>query len=189
MYCSLLWLTLHIRVEISISHLFIPAILAHVGVRYAIVFNFFSPGRCFKLFFVYCLYFKNHLNLTSFLFKSKFLSLQICNSAHVLSHCYDYYNYFSFYLLWLFLHVLLLFFIFIVLWCQEINIIASIVIFINFLISFSFLFSLFLLLLLLLLLLWFCFFLFTSDWTISFSHMKRVRLVVFFFFFFIEVKL
>ena len=73
MYCSLLWLTLHIRAGINISHLSIPGIVAH--------------GRCYiSHCFVLCVcfltdcrvvlvFFKCVINLTSFLFKSRFISL------------------------------------------------------------------------------------------------------------------
>ena len=45
MYCSLLWLTLHIRVGINISHLSIPGIVAH--------------GWCYiSHCFVFCVFFK-----------------------------------------------------------------------------------------------------------------------------------
>ena len=70
MYCSLLWLTLHIRVGINISHLSIAGIVAH--------------GRCYishcfvcVCFFNCCVvlvFFKCVINLTSFLLKSSFIS-------------------------------------------------------------------------------------------------------------------
>ena len=50
MYCSLLWLTLHIRAGINISHLSTPGIVAHG--RCYMSHCFFFPGRCFKLFVV-----------------------------------------------------------------------------------------------------------------------------------------
>ena len=139
----------------------------------AVVLNCFSCTACIS---------KTHINLTSFLFKSKFLSLQICNSAHFLSHYFDYYNYFCFYSLWLFLHVLLLFLIFIVLWCQDINIIASIVIFINFLISFFSLFSfiIIIIIIIIIMVLFFSFYFWLNNF--FFSH-ETCKVSSFFFFF------
>ena len=56
---SLPWLTLHIRAGISIFHLSIPGIVAHV--RYYISHCFylfiFSLSRCFQLFFEWYFYF------------------------------------------------------------------------------------------------------------------------------------
>ena len=57
MYCSLLWLKLHIRVGINISHLSIPRIVAHgrcyishcfecVCVRVCVLFNCLSCSAC-----------------------------------------------------------------------------------------------------------------------------------------------
>ena len=101
MYCSLLWLTLHIRVGINISHLSIPGIVAH-GRCYI--------SRCIFVFLTVCsvvlVFFKCVINLTSFLFKSKFISFPICDSAHLLSHYYYCYNYY-------FYHYLLLIYIYI----------------------------------------------------------------------------
>ena len=56
---------------------------------------------------------KQRINLTGFLFKSKFLSFQICDSAHLLSHYHYCYNYYFCFTSTPF--VLLLFLIFIVL--------------------------------------------------------------------------
>ena len=68
MYFSLLWLTLHIRVGINISHLSIPEIVAH-GKWYM--------SHCFYLTVcrVVLVFFKCVINLISFLFKSRFISL------------------------------------------------------------------------------------------------------------------
>ena len=91
MYCSLPWLTLHIRAWINISHLSIPRIVAH--------------GSCYisQFFLTVChvmlIFFKCIINLTSFLFKSKFISFPTCDSAHVLSQYYYCYNYYVYYYL------------------------------------------------------------------------------------------
>ena len=74
---------------------------------------------CLVLFLTVCgavlVFFKRVINLTSFLFKSKFISFPICDSAHLLSHYYYCYNYYCYYYLLLiyiyiytyfFLHVL-----------------------------------------------------------------------------------
>ena len=74
MHCSLLWLTLQIRVGIDVSHLSIPVIVTH--------------GRCYiSQCFVLCVcafltvcrvvlvFSKCVMNQTSFLFKSRFISL------------------------------------------------------------------------------------------------------------------
>ena len=96
-YYSLLWLTLHIRAGINISHLSIFGIVAH--------------GRCYISHYFFCLFvcffkaicrvelvfFKCVINLTSFLFKSKFISFPICDSAHLLSHYYYCYYYYCYY--------------------------------------------------------------------------------------------
>ena len=72
-YCSLLWLALHIRVGINISYLSIPGTVA--------------DGRCYisRCCFFVCFFLNCFLcnacilqlcnNLTSFLFKSRFISL------------------------------------------------------------------------------------------------------------------
>ena len=100
-YCSLFWLTLHVRAGINISHLSIPGIVAH-GRCYI--------SRCIFVFLTVCsvvlVFFKCVINLTSFLFKSKFISFPICDSAHLLSHYYYCYNYY-------FYHYLLLIYIYI----------------------------------------------------------------------------
>ena len=85
--------TLHIRVRINISHLSIPEIVAHG--------KWYIP-HCFYLTAcrVVLVFFKCIINLISFLFKSKFISVPICDSAHLLSHYYYCYNhYFYYYLL------------------------------------------------------------------------------------------
>ena len=102
MYCSLLKLTLHIRAGINISHLSIlsiPGIVAH-GRR--------CISHCF--FLTVCLvalvFFKCVINLSSFLFKSKFISFPICDSAHLLSHYYYCYNYYFYnYLLLIYIYI------------------------------------------------------------------------------------
>ena len=94
MYCSLLLLTLHIRAGINISHLFIPGIVAH-GRRYiSHCFFSFLPTVYLTCLCVELVFFKCTINLTSFLFKSKFVFFLICDSAHFLSHYYYYYNYY-----------------------------------------------------------------------------------------------
>ena len=62
----------------------------------------------FSFFLTVCrvvlVFFKCVINLTSFLFKSKFISSPICDSAHLLSHyycCYNYYFIFSTCFVWL----------------------------------------------------------------------------------------
>ena len=101
MYCSLLWLTLHIRVGINVSHLSIPGIVAHgrCYISHCLLFLFFfSLGCCFKLFCrVVLVFFKCVINLTSSLFKSKVISFPICYSAHLLRHYYYYYSYYFHY--------------------------------------------------------------------------------------------
>ena len=104
--------------------------------------------------------------LTSFLFKSKFLSFQICDSAHLLSHCCYYHKncssstYSYFYLHALFSY----YFSFLLFYNVKISLIfiASVFIFYQIFNPF-FLSPFFILLLIILLLFWFCFFLFTSD--------------------------
>ena len=85
MYCSSLWLILHIRRGINISHLSIPGIVAHGRCYISHCFLFLF---CFA-FLTVCravlVFFKCVINLTSFLFKSKFFSFPICISAHLLS--------------------------------------------------------------------------------------------------------
>ena len=113
-YCSLLCLTLHITAVINISHLSIPGTAAH--------------GRCYisNCFFlavsrVVLAFFKCVINLTSFLLKSRFISFQICHSAHLLSQCYYCYNYYIYIYIYVYIYiyistcyVLLLFLVFIV---------------------------------------------------------------------------
>ena len=82
MYCSLLWLTLHVRAGINISHLSILGILAYYRCYISHCFVFLN---CLYLVLVF---FKCLINLTSFLFKSKFISLPICDSAPLLSQYY-----------------------------------------------------------------------------------------------------
>ena len=126
MHCSLLWLTLYIRAGITPIYPFLG------WWSMAVV-------RCACIS-------KTRINLTIFLFKSKFLFKSVILLTYlaiivtiiiiifVSTFCYFFYM-FCF---------LLLFLIFIVPQCQDIiNLIASIVIFINFLISFSLLFFLF----------------------------------------------
>ena len=73
MYCSLLWLTLHIRAGINISHLSIPGIVAH-GRCY--ISHCFVLCVCFlTVCCVVLVFFKCVINLTSFLFKSRFIFL------------------------------------------------------------------------------------------------------------------
>ena len=106
MYYSLLCLTLHIKAGINISHLSISGIVAH--------------GRCYISHCFFCLFFfktvcrvmlvlfKYVINLTSFLFKSKFISFRICDSAHLLSHyyyCYNYYFYYYLLLIYIFFYM------------------------------------------------------------------------------------
>ena len=76
MYCSLLWLTLHIRAGINISHLSIPGIVAH-GRCY--ISHCFVLCMCVRAFLTVCrvvlVFLKCVINLTSFLFKSRFIFL------------------------------------------------------------------------------------------------------------------
>ena len=106
MYCSLLWLTLHIRAGINISHLSIPGIVAH-GRCY--ISHCFVLCVCFlTVCCVVLVFFKCVINLTSFLFKSKFISFPICDSAHLLSHyyyCYNYYFYYYLLLIYIFFYM------------------------------------------------------------------------------------
>ena len=83
-----------------------------VGVIYPVVFNFYLciffslPAVVLNCFLCSACISKRLINLTSFLFKSKFLSFQICDSAHLLSHYYYCHNYyFCFYLLLLFFYM------------------------------------------------------------------------------------
>ena len=53
-------------------------------------------------------FFKCVINLSSFLFKSKFISFPICDSAHLLSHyyyCYNYYFYYYLLLIYIFFYM------------------------------------------------------------------------------------
>ena len=123
MYCSLLWLTLHIRAGTNISHLSIPGKVTN-GRRYISLFFPFFLTVCR----VVLVFFKCVINLTSFLFKYRFFSFPICGSAHLLSHyyyCYNYYCYYYLLLIYIYIYiyiytyfflcfVLLLFLIFIV---------------------------------------------------------------------------
>ena len=107
-YCSLHWLTLYIKAGIDISHLSVP-IRSPWQVLYIQLFliNFSFPPivilNCLLLAF-----FKRVINLTSFLFKSKFIYFPIYDSAHLSSHYYYYYNYYFILLIIIifFLHVL-----------------------------------------------------------------------------------
>ena len=136
---------------------------------------------------------KTRINLTIFLFKSKFLFKSLILLTYwaiivtiiiiifVSAFCYFFYM-FCF---------LLLFLIFIVLWCQDIiNLIASIVIFINFLISFSLLFFLFIIIIIsfivviiiiIIILVMFFFFLLLVKQLFSHETVKVSRLFVYLF--------
>ena len=96
---------LHIKVGINISHLSIPGIV-NCG-RCYISHCFTSPGHCFKLFLCAVLpLFKRVIDLTNFLFKSKFISFPICDSAHLLYVIIITYNYyFCYYLLLIFFYM------------------------------------------------------------------------------------
>ena len=73
MYWPLLWLTLHIRAGISISQLSISGIVSKRRCYIShCFFNYFSCIACIS---------KTQINLISFLFKSEFLSFQICDSV------------------------------------------------------------------------------------------------------------
>ena len=73
MYFSLLWLTLQIRAGINICHLSIPGIVAHGRCYISHCFVFFV---CFlTVCCVVLVFFKCVINLISFLFKSRFISL------------------------------------------------------------------------------------------------------------------
>ena len=85
-----------------------------------IVFNnFFSflPAVVLKCLSCSACILQMRVNLTSFIFKSKFISFPIYDSAHLLSHYYYYYNYYFYYYLFFFFStcfVLLLYLVFIV---------------------------------------------------------------------------
>ena len=76
----------------------------------------YIPLFCFVCVFltvcrVVLVFFKCVINLTSFLFKSKFISFPICDSAHLLSHYYYCYNnYFYYYLLLIYIYIYFFFF-------------------------------------------------------------------------------
>ena len=109
MYCSLLWLKLHIRAGINIPHLCIPGTVApgRGYISYCFFFSFL-PTVLFNCLCVVFVFFKCVINLTSCLFKSNFVSFPIRDSAHLLSYYYYYYNYhfYCYSLLIFFLHVL-----------------------------------------------------------------------------------
>ena len=72
MHFSLLWLTLHIWAWINISHLSISCIVSH-GRSY--ISHCFVFWVCFwTVYLVVLVFFKCMINLTSFLFKSRFIS-------------------------------------------------------------------------------------------------------------------
>ena len=95
--------------------------ISHIAFNLLFFYLFtFFPSVVLNCFLCSACISKTPINLTSFLFKSKFLSFQTCGSAHLLSLYYCCYNYyFCFYLLLLLFFstcfVLLLFLIFIVL--------------------------------------------------------------------------
>ena len=70
----------------------------------------------FSFFLTVCrvvlVFFKCVINLTSFLFKSKFISFPICDSAHLLSHYYYCYNYYCYYLLLIYIYIHIFFYMF-----------------------------------------------------------------------------
>ena len=176
LYCYLLWLKLYIRAGSSISHIYpfpgywsmVDVILFYVVImsNFYIVFVFLLPTVVLNCFSCSVCLWKTCINLTSFLFKSKFLSFQICDSAHLLSHCCYYHKncssstYSYFYLHALFSY----YFSFLLFYNVKISLIfiASVFIFYQIFNPF-FLSPFFILLLIILLLFWFCFFLFTSD--------------------------
>ena len=61
---------------------------------YIPLFFSFLPNVYLTCLCVELAFFKCAINLTSFLFKSKFAFFLICDSAHLLSHYYYYYNYY-----------------------------------------------------------------------------------------------
>ena len=110
MYCSLLWLTLHIRAGINVSHLSIPGVVSNgkCYISHCFFFVFFLTVCRVVLVFFNCIAFFCIINLTSFLFKSKFISFPICDSAHLLSHyyyCYNYYFYYYLLLIYIFFYM------------------------------------------------------------------------------------
>ena len=101
MYFSLLWLILNIRMGISISHLSIAGIVAH-GRCFLSLFSLAFVLSCFPC--SACIL-QICINLTSFLFSSKFffsLSLSFCPS-HYCSVCCYYCDYYYFQLIFQYL--------------------------------------------------------------------------------------
>ena len=101
MYCSLLWLTLHIRAGINISHLSIPGIVAH--------------GRCYiSHCFVLCVFF-NCLSCSACILQmrnkpNQFLIQIKVYFFHNLWFCpsfkyYSYNYYFYYYLLLIYMYI------------------------------------------------------------------------------------
>ena len=96
LYCYLLWLKLYIKAGSSISHIYpflgywsmVDVILFYVVImsNCYIVFVFLLPTVVLNCFSCSACLSKTCINLTSFLLKSKFLSFQICDSAHLLNH-------------------------------------------------------------------------------------------------------
>ena len=83
---------------------YFPSIHPMAGVIYPIAFFCFLFTVCH----VVLVFFKCVINLTSFLFKSKFISFPICDSAHLLSHyyyCYNYYFYYYLLLIYIFFYM------------------------------------------------------------------------------------
>ena len=87
MYFSLPWLTLHIRAGINISQLSISGIVAHG--RCYISHCFVLSMRFLTVCHVVLVFFKCVINLTSFLFKSKFISLLLL--IHLFIYLFIYY--------------------------------------------------------------------------------------------------
>ena len=85
MYCSSLWLILHIRQS---RDQYLPSIHSWDSSPWQVLYCFLFLF-CLVLFLTVCgavlVFFKRVINLTSFLFKSKFISFPICISAHFLS--------------------------------------------------------------------------------------------------------
>ena len=104
MHCSLFCLTLHIRVgdqylpsihswdrgpcQVLYIHLFLSFYL------FIYLSNFFSATVVLNCLLCCACISKMRINLTIFLFKRKFISFQICDFAHLLSHYQYFQNYF-----------------------------------------------------------------------------------------------
>ena len=105
-----LFITL-VNITYQSGYQYLPSIHSWDSSPWQVLYILFLCFVCVCVFFlsVCCLvlvFFKCVINLTSFLFKSKFISFPICDSAHLLSHYYYCYNYyFHYYLLIIYLYL------------------------------------------------------------------------------------